>query len=143
VKNPKLTKTVSWLAISGSGLSTIGIIWSLLSDQLGFNLSSFFVLWVTFLGVYGGVLLLKGDIGGGKLLTLFFLVQAPSYHSEAFFYSVQTSIAFIIKWGEVPGVVYGINFYALIMLAICIYLVRSEGALTSQGSGTPENGAAS
>ena len=143
MKYPKLTKTVSWLAISGSGLSAIGIIWFLLSDQLGFSLSSFFVLWVTFLGVYGGMILLKGDVGGGKLLALFFLMQVPSYHSEAFFYTVQTSIAFVIKWGEVPGLVYGINFYALIMLVICIFLVRSERALTSQGSGTPKIGAAS
>ena len=136
-------KIVSWLAILGGGFSVLSQIWLLIVGQLPIAIGPFLFLCLSVVGVVGGWLTLKNRLRGKKLLVLFYIPQLVSYDSHSFYWSFKTSIYLSYGWGANSAYQVGFNFYAFIMLILCLRILQGHKNLTRQASGTPQSGAPS
>lgn len=140
ILSSKHIKIISWLAIIGSAFTLILLVWALFAGQQTINFGSIIVVILIGVGAYGGWLTLKDEHLGKKLLVAFYAPQLISFYSQSFYFSFNTGISFSVNAGTSNGSAIGFNFYALVMLLLCIRMLREHDHLTRRSSKDAVNG---
>ena len=132
----KYFKILFWLAIVGSVLAFINIIWSMIVNDQFQNLDYYGVLVFNLLGLGGGVLLCRRELFGLKLVAFYFGFQIVSLNSTVFHFNFIHGISRGVAF-QFSDYIVKFNYYALVFFILAFQLTWEHRHLNDASSTRP------